>query len=306
MTRENDLKARDLVLHIEKDKVIPIAAQADLLGISRGSIYYQRVEVSVEELGLMNRIDELYTDYPFYGSRKIAKQLTLDLEQKVNRKRVQRLMRVMGIEAIYPSPNLSFNNLPHPVYPYLLKGLVITRPNQVWGVDITYIRLSSGFLYLVAFIDWFSRFVLSWQLSNTLETEFVLEAAEKSLNWGTPEITNSDQGVQFTSQDYIDLWLKEQVKISMDGRGRAMDNIFTERLWRSLKYEEVYLKSYSSPKEARESISKYFDFYDFKRLHQSLGYKTPAEIYFGRLAMKNQDSKLDNSNVKFRHNKLAP
>jgi len=283
---ENSLKAHDLVSHIERQSVVPIVTQADLLGVSRGSIYYQPVGVDLEELGVMNRIDEIYTESPFYGSRKIAKQLALDLGKGVNRKRVQRLMHLMGIEAVYPKPNLSFNDQPHPIYPYLLKGLTISKPNQVWGVDITYIRMDHGFLYLVAFMDWFSRFVLSWQLSNSLETAFCLEAAEQAIIYGVPDITNSDQGVQFTSHDYLNFWSEKDVKVSMDSRGRALDNIFTERLWRSLKYEEVYLKSYSSVTEARESIGNYFDFYDFKRLHQSLGYKTPAEIYFGKEVTK--------------------
>ncbi len=266
-------------MHIDRSIGLPIAVQAELLGISKASIYYQKKEVSQEEVALMNKIDEIYTDCPFYGSRKIAKELTKQLKFDVNRKRVQRLMRVMGIEAIYPKPNLSLNNIPHPIYPYLLKGLSITHPNQVWGADITYIRMEKGFLYLVAFMDWFSRFVVAWRLSNTLEADFCLEAAQEALILALPEIVNFDQGVQFTSLDNINLWEEKEVKISMDSRGRAFDNIFNERLWRSLKYEEVYLKSYSSGYEARESIGKYFDFYNFRRLHQSLGYLTPAEVY---------------------------
>lgn len=280
MKEESNLKPKDLKLHIDKSIDLPIAVQAELLGISRASIYYQEVEISQEEIDLMNEIDAIYTDCPFYGSRKIAKQLTKDLKVPVNRKRVKRLMRIMGIEAVYPKPNLSLNNTPHPIYPYLLKGLTINRPNQVWGADITYIRMEKGFLYLVAFMDWFSRYVVVWRLSNTLEADFCLEAAEEALILAIPEIVNFDQGVQFTSLENINLWEERQVKISMDSRGRAFDNIFNERLWRSLKYEEVYLKSYSSGYEARESIGKYFDFYNFKRLHQSLGYLTPAEVYF--------------------------
>lgn len=280
MKEGSNLKPRDLSLHIDKSIDLPIAVQAELLGISRASIYYQRTGVDQEEIDLMNEIDRIYTDCPFYGSRKIAKQLTKDLKVPVNRKRVKRLMRIMGIEAVYPKPNLSLNNTPHPIYPYLLKGLTINRPNQVWGADITYIRMEKGFLYLVAFMDWFSRYVVSWRLSNTLEADFCLEAAEEALILAIPEIVNFDQGVQFTSLENINLWEQRQVKISMDSRGRAFDNIFNERLWRSLKYEEVYLKSYSSGYEAKESIGKYFDFYNFKRLHQSLGYLTPAEVYF--------------------------
>lgn len=280
MREDSNLKPKDLRLHIDKSIDLPIAIQAELLGISRASIYYRRKDIDQEEIDLMNKIDAIYTDCPFYGSRKIAKQLTRQLRFDVNRKRVQRLMRVMGIEALYPKPNLSLNNTPHPVYPYLLKGLNINRPNQVWGADITYIRMEKGFLYLVAFMDWFSRFVVAWKLSNTLEADFCLEAAEEALTLALPEIVNFDQGVQFTSLENINLWERKAVKISMDGRGRAFDNIFNERLWRSLKYEEVYLKSYSSGYEAKESIGKYFDFYNFKRLHQSHGYKTPAEVYF--------------------------
>lgn len=279
MRAENNLKPGDLKLHIDKSINLPITVQAELLGISRASIYYQPKEVDQAEIDLMNKIDQIYTDCPFYGSRKIAKELTRQLQFDVNRKRVQRLMRVMGIETVYPKPNLSLNNIPHPVYPYLLKGLNIKRPNQVWGADITYIRMEKGFLYLVAFMDWFSRFVVAWKLSNTLEADFCLEAAEEALGLAIPEIVNFDQGAQFTSLDNINLWEQREVKISMDGRGRAFDNIFNERLWRSLKYEEVYLKSYSSGYEAREDIGKYFDFYNFRRLHQSLGYLTPAEVY---------------------------
>lgn len=266
-------------MHIDKSISLPIAVQAKLLGISRASIYYQPMEISQEEVDLMNKIDAIYTDCPFYGSRKIAKELTRQLQFDVNRKRVQRLMRVMSIEAVYPKPNLSLNNTPHPIYPYLLRGLDIKKPNQVWGADITYIRMEKGFLYLVAFMDWFSRYVVAWRLSNTLEADFCLEAAAEALGLTIPEIVNFDQGVQFTSLENINLWETGEVKISMDSRGRAFDNIFNERLWRSLKYEEVYLKSYSSGYEAKMSIGKYFDFYNFKRLHQSLGYLTPAEVY---------------------------
>lgn len=279
MREESNLKPRDLRLHIDKSINLPIAVQAQLLGISRSSIYYQRADVDQVDVELMNEIDQIYTDCPFYGSRKIAKELGRKLKFPVNRKKVQRLMRMMGIEAVYPKPNLSLNNTPHPVYPYLLRGLTINRPNQVWGADITYIRMEKGFLYLVAFMDWFSRYVVAWRLSNTLEADFCLEAAEEALILAIPEIVNFDQGVQFTSLENIDLWEQREVKISMDSRGRAFDNIFNERLWRSLKYEEVYLKSYSSGHEARESIGRYFDFYNFRRLHQSLGYLTPAEVY---------------------------
>ena len=224
----------------------------------------------------MNRIDEIYTAHPFFGSRRIAHEIG------VNRKQIQRLMREMGLEAIYPKPNLSKNANQHPVYPYLLRGITADHPNHIWGTDITYIRMHQGFLYLVAFLDWYSRYVVSWRLSTTLTTDFVLKAASEALTVGTPEITNSDQGVQFTSEEYLSIWNPDTTKISMDGRGRAMDNIFTERLWRSVKYEEGYLKEYTSVFEAKESIETYFHFYNYERGHQSHQYKIPAEIYFER------------------------
>lgn len=284
MSKGAGFSARDIILHIEKEGTkISLTRQAELLGVSRASLYYEPVPTSQEELDLMGQIDKIYTDWPFYGSRKIARELGIQLGESVNRKRVQRLMRLMGIEAIFPKKNLSANREKHPVFPYLLGSLAIGKPNQVWGTDITYIRVGSGFLYLTAFMDWYSRFVLSWQLSNTLDNYFCLEAAKAATaRYGTPAITNSDQGVQFTSSDYIDFWQGKNVSISMDGRGRAMDNIFTERLWRSVKYEEVYLKSYQSGAEARENLARYFEFYNHRRLHQTLGYLTPAQVYLER------------------------
>lgn len=278
----SNLTAQDKVSHIEKLPQLSITTQADLLEVARSSVYYQPVPISPLNLDLMNRIDKLYTDYPFYGSRTMGKNLSLEVGYSINRKRVQRLMREMGLEAIYPKPNFSKNDQPHPVYPYLLKGLVIDHPNQVWGTDITYIRLSCGFLYLIAILDWYSRYVVSWRLSNTLDASFCVEAAEEALCQATPEITNSDQGVQFTCEDWLNIWIANQVQISMDGRGRCMDNIMTERLWRSLKYEEVYLKNYTSPIEARDNVSKYFEFYNHRRLHSSLNYQTPEQKYFER------------------------
>lgn len=276
MKDENHLSPREIVLHINKtSSVLPLGIQAELLGISRNSLYYRSKPVDPETLAVMNRIDELYTKRPFFGSRRIAKDLGY------NRKRIQRLMQEMGIEAIYQKPNLSKNNLPHPIYPYLLKGIIAHHPNHIWGTDITYIRMHQGFLYLVAYLDWFSRFVLSFRLSTTLEIEFVLDAAEEALSeYGCPDIENSDQGVQFTSEQHIRLFESQGTKISMDGRDRAMDNIFTERLWRSLKYEEVYLKDYATVLEAKEEIRDYFNFYNYERKHQSLNYQTPSEIYF--------------------------
>ena len=225
----------------------------------------------------MNSIDELYTKRPFYGSRKIAKDLGY------NRKRIQRLMREMGIEAIYQKPNVSIPHPDHRIYPYLLRGVTARYPNHIWGTDITYIRMQKGFLYLTAYLDWFSRFVLSWRVSTTLEVEFCLEAATEALQtYNAPEIENSDQGSHYTSDRHIELFTSKGTKVSMDGRGRAMDNIFTERLWRSVKYEEVYLKDYATVLEAKENIGNYFKFYNYERIHQSNNYKTPAEIYFGK------------------------
>lgn len=278
MSSSNHLTARDIVSHINKTRsVLPLGVQTDLLGISRTSVYYQPAPIDPETLDIMNRIDVLYTKRPFYGSRKIAHELGY------NRKRIQRFMREMGIEAIYQKPNLSINAFPHPVYPYLLQGVTAGHPNHIWGTDITYIRMHQGFVYLTAYLDWFSRFVLSWRLSTTLEIGFVLEAAEEALGkYNRPDIENSDQGTHFTSDQHIELFTSRGTQVSMDGRGRAMDNIFTERLWRNVKYEEVYLKDYATVLEAKENIGKYFDFYNYERLHQSLHYKTPAEIYFGK------------------------
>lgn len=278
MSNKNNLRPKDIALHINKTASgVTLSRQAELLGIGRSSLYYQPKPVSPATLTIMHSIDELYTKRPFYGSRKIARDLG------INRKRVQRLMRQMGIEAIYQKPNLSKNDTAHPIYPYLLKGIAARYPNHIWGTDITYIRMKHGFLYLSAYLDWYSRFILSYRLSTSLEIDFVLEAAEEALtSYGHPEIENSDQGVHYTSKQHIELFESRGTKVSMDGRGRAMDNIFTERLWRTIKYEEVYLKDYATVLEARESIEEYIKFYNYERKHQSLNYKTPAEIYFGK------------------------
>lgn len=231
----------------------------------------------------MDAIDVIYTKRPFYGVRRITEQLHRDGDW-VNHKRVHRLMQILGIEAIYPKPNLSKNANQHPYFPYLLKNTVITRPNQVWGIDITYIRLQKDWLYLVALLDWHSRYILSWELSDTMSVQFCCEALQNALKVGVPQIHNSDQGVQFTAEQYLSI-LKAypNIRISMDHKGRCFDNIFTERLWRTIKYEEVYLKSYESPREARQSIREYIMFYNNERMHQSLKYRTPAEIYFGKI-----------------------
>lgn len=265
---------------VERDsREVTVVVQCELLSLHRSAVYYQAQPVSERELLIKRRIDEIYTATPFYGVRKIAAQLHQD-GLLVNHKAVTRHMQEMGLRAIYPGPNLSKRAQQHAVYPYLLRGLKIEHPNQVWGVDITYIRLRAGWLYLVAVLDWYSRFVVSWALDLTLEIGFVLEAMTSALATAIPTICNSDQGSQFTSPQYTDLLLAAQVQISMDGKGRALDNIFTERLWRTVKYEEVYLKDYASPREARTSLGEYLNFYNHRRRHQALAYQTPAQIYF--------------------------
>jgi putative transposase len=252
--------------------------QADLYGISRSSLYYRPLPPHPEEIRIKHRIDAIYTKWPFYGARKIAATLRNE-GHLINRKQVQRHMREMGIAGICPGPNLSKRAKEHSVYPYLLKGLAVEAPNAVWGIDITYVRLSRGWLYLVAVLDWYSRYVLSWALDQTLEMPFVMDAVEQALSAAKPVIWNCDQGSHFTSPMYTNQLLQEGVQISMDGKGRALDNIFTERLWRSVKYEEVYLKDYGSPREARIGLSEYLSFYNTKRPHQSLGYRTPKDVY---------------------------
>lgn len=249
------------------------------MGLSRSSLYYRPVEPAALEVALKHRIDEIYTDLPFYGSRRMT--ITLQREgYAINRKRVQRYMREMGIWGLAPGPNLSRKRQESRIFPYLLRELAIVRPNQVWGLDLTYIRLTGGWLYLVAILDWYSRYVVAWELDQTLELPFVLAAMSRALAQATPEICNSDQGSQFTSPQWAELLQGAGVAISMDGKGRALDNVFVERLWRSVKYEEVYLHDYGSPREARAGLSRYFDFYNHVRPHQGLGYRTPAEVYF--------------------------
>jgi len=227
---------------------------------------------------LMRLLDEQYTRTPFYGVRRMTRWLH-ELEYTPDVKRVRRLLRLMGVEAIYPKPRLSVPGTGHKIYPYLLRGLPIVRPNQVWSTDITYVRLARGFVYLVAVMDWFSRYVISWSLSVTLDAAFCIEALERALLRATPEIFNSDQGSQFTSQEFTGRLEGAGVAISMDGRGRFFDNIFVERLWRSVKYEDVYLKDYASVPEAREGLRRYFGFYNAQRFHEALGYKTPEAVY---------------------------
>lgn len=257
---------------------ISVREQCEYLGLSRSTLYYEPVSVSQETFRLMNRLDEIFTAYPFYGSRRLVVALKKE-GFLVGRARIRSLMRQMGIEAIYPKINLSKRNPEHKIYPYLLSGLEIVFPCQVWSVDITYIRLTKGFMYLVAVIDWYSRYVLSWRLSNSLEADFCIEALKEALSKGSPKIFNSDQGVQFTSQRFTGILISQGIQISMDSKGRALDNIFVERFWRSLKYEDIYIKKYETVFELKQGLFHYFEFYNRTRPHQALGYKTPWEVH---------------------------
>ena len=263
------------------DSEVSIRRQCELLSLNRSTLYYLPVEVSAEETALMKAIDQIFTKWPFYGSRKIV----LELRRRghdVNRKRVQRLMRVMGLQALVPGPHTSRPHPEHKVYPYLLRRLDVTRANQVWAADITYIPLESGWGYLIAIIDWHSRAVLAWQLSNTMTVDFCVDALEDALRrHGRPEIFNSDQGAQFTSPDFTGVLQRQGVAISMDGKGRAIDNIFVERLWRSLKYEDVYLRAYATLSQAQAGIASWIRFYNERRPHQALGNHTPMDVYRG-------------------------
>jgi putative transposase len=258
---------------------ISVRRQCDLLGMSRSGFYYEPAEPSSENLLLMRLLDEQYTHMPYYGVRRMHAWLDT-VGHAVNIKRVRRLLRKLGLEAIYPKPNLSFNGTEHRRYPYLLHGVPILRANQVWSADITYIRLRGGFVYLVAILDWHSRYVLAWELSNTLDAGFCVEALDTALRRGRPDIFNTDQGVQFTSADFVGRLEKADVRISMDGKGRCFDNIFVERLWRSVKYEEVYLHDYETVGQARAGLGRYFTIYNEERLHPSLSYQTPSDVYW--------------------------
>src|SRR6195952_4190795 len=275
-----------LALVDRDDPDLPIAAQCRLLKVARSTLYYQPVPMNADDLALMRRMDELYTKWPFYGSRRMVAALHQD-GVMVNRKRVRRLMRVMGLEAIYQKPNTSKGHPDHKVYPYLLRGLAIERPSQVWCADITYIPMAKGFVYLVAVMDWFSRRVLAWRISITMEADFCVEALQEAIaRHGKPEIFNKDQGSQFTSQAFTGVLLREKIAISMDGRGAWRDNVIVERLWRSVKYEEVYRRAYGGVSEARASIGRYLSFYNGKRPHSSLAAKTPDQAYFDNLSVK--------------------
>ena len=266
---------------------LSVRRQCELLGLNRSTLYYQGIGESEVNLQLMRLIDEQYMRRPIFGSRRMKDWLESQ-GNFVNRKRVQRLMQLMGLEAIYPKPRLSSAAKEHKVYPYLLRNVAVIRPNQVWSTDITYIRMAKGFMYLVAILDWYSRYVISWRLSNSLEVSFCVEALEEALAWQQPEIFNSDQGVQFTSRDFTSRLEERGVGISMDGRGRVFDNIFIERLWRTVKYEDVYLHDYGTVPSLRRGLTDYFLFYCYERRHQSLARRTPWDVYKEVLSRKHR------------------
>lgn len=265
----------------ESGNGLSLSRQCELVGVSRSGLYYEPCALSAEEHRLMVAIDKEYMAHPFYGSPRITAALVRQ-GWVVNHKRTERLMRRMGIVALYPKRNTSKAMRENPVFPYLLRGLSIERVHQVWSTDITYIPMFHGFLYLTAVIDWYSRYVLSWSLSNTMSVSWCMAVVEAALQQGTPEIFNTDQGGQYTSPQFTGMLLERDIRVSMDGRGRALDNIFIERLWRSVKYEDVYLKAYADGHELERGLSDYFKFYNTERVHQSLGYKTPTEVFFGR------------------------
>jgi len=268
---------------IKSTHLLPITEQCKLLSLSRSSAYYQPQAPADEELSLMKQLDELHLRYPFYGARRLRDAMLDEHGFIVNRKRVQRLMALMGIQAIYPGRHTSKPNKAHRIYPYLLRDIDINRSNQVWCTDITYLPMAHGFAYLVAIMDWHSRKVLSWRVSNVMDTDFCIEALEEAINrYGAPEIFNTDQGSQFTSNAFTDVLKQNHIRISMDGKGRWIDNVFIERLWRSVKYEEVYLHAYESLIETRSGLDKYFQFYNAKRKHQTLNAK-PDEVYYAGL-----------------------
>jgi putative transposase len=262
--------------------VLSVSQQCELLGLSRSSYYYEPATETAANLALMAQIDREYTAHPFLGSRRMTTWLRGE-GHEVNRKRVQRLMRLMGLEAVYPKPRLSAGGAGHKVYPYLLRNVAIERVNQVWSTDITYIPMPNGFMYLTAVMDWHSRYVLSWRLSNTLDVEFCLEALDEALGQGCPEVFNTDQGVQFTSASYTGRLEAAGAKVSMDGKGRCLDNVFVERLWRTVKYEEVYLWRHETVAALQSGLRRYFVYYNESRRHQSLAERTPAEVYGMRL-----------------------
>ncbi len=272
---------------IDRTHNLPVVRQCEILELARSTAYYTPKPTSPEDLALMRRIDELHLDYPFAGSRML-RDLLRNAGQPVGRKRVRRLMRQMRIEALYRKPNTSRRHAAHPIYPYLLRNLSIERPNHVWATDITYIPMRRGFVYLVAIVDWYSRRVLAWRLSNTLTTDFCIEALEEAITrYGTPEIFNTDQGSQFTSAEFTGVLKANGIRISMDGKGCWRDNVFVERLWRTIKYEEVYLKAYDSVSHAKASLGQFITFYNGRRPHQTFAGKTPDMIYFANLQQEN-------------------
>ena len=271
---------------IDKAAELPLSRQCEILELSRSSQYYRPAPLSQRDLELMRKIDEIHLKHPFFGSRRLRGALR-DAGSQVGRRHVHTLMDKMGIEALYPKPRLSEPHPGHKVWPYLLRDLAITRPNQVWATDITYVPLAKGFAYLVAIIDWYSRRVLAWRLSNCMDSSFCVEALEEALmRHGTPEIFNTDQGSQFTDKDFTGVLEAQDIRISMDGRGRWIDNVFIERLWRSVKYEEVYLKAYESIPQAKRQLGSYFTFYNQRRRHQGLGDQTPDAVYYGQQSEK--------------------
>ena len=271
---------------IDRTETMAICHQCELLNIGRTSIYY-RPQISPKKLELMNRIDELYTEDPTRGTRRISKALWKQFSLQAGRGKVRKLMRLLGIGAIYPTKRLSIANVQHKKYPYLLRGMLIARVNQVWSTDITYVRIKGGYVYLTAIIDWYSRFVLAWRISTTMDSRFCVEALNEALEkYGTPEIFNTDQGSQFTSTEFTSILESHGIKISMDGKGRALDNIFVERLWRTVKQEDIYLKEYTSVSECKKGLEQYFLRYNARREHSSLEYNYPGEIYFGSIILK--------------------
>lgn len=265
---------------LEEDGVLSITQQCELLSLNRTGLYYQKRPISPTKLAILNAIDEIYTEDPVYGARRIRNEL-IKRGFSINRATVAAYMKILGLEAIYQKPNTSEPCPQHKVYPYLLRNITASYPNHIWGTDLTYIRMQGGFMYLVAYLDWYSRYVVSWELSDTMEDDFVISALKEALKVAVPFYANSDQGSQFTGHGYTGVLLENGVHISMDGRGRCMDNIFTERLWRTVKYEDIYIKEYTTPRELRKGMAAFFEKYNTKRSHQSLGYKTPWEVYFG-------------------------
>jgi putative transposase len=260
---------------------LSIRRQCELVGLSRSTLYYELAPESALNLELMRLMDEQYMRTPFYGWPRMLAYLRRQ-GYRVNHKRIRRLLQKMGVQAIYPKPKTSVSSPEHKIYPYLLRGLEITHVNHVWSTDITYIPMPRGFMYLVAVMDWYSRYVLAWQLSNTLDGSFCLDTLQQALLWGKPEIFNTDQGVQFTASQFTDCLEQAEIRISMDGRGRALDNIFIERLWRSVKYEDIYPKAYDTVPHLERGVDAYFHLYNHERLHESLAYRTPAEVHFAK------------------------